>query len=178
MTGFPMHSLTKRPQHLPPPHAKKDKGLVIIAAYKLLQAMLFALIGVGAFHLLHQDIEDVLSTLAEHLHFSSESRTVDFILYKASLLSDPLLVRIGAAGFCYAAIGLAESIGLYLEKAWGEWLTLAMTASFLPLEMLEVFHKVTLVRVSLLVINLLVFLYLLKMVVERGRERSHRAEQA
>jgi uncharacterized membrane protein (DUF2068 family) len=173
MTGFPAHFLTKRP-HLKFPGHNKDKGLVLIAAYKLTLALLFALLGMGALHLLHQDIDDVLSALADHLHFNSESRFVDFILDKAELLNDPLLRRIGAAAFSYAAISLAEGIGLYLEKAWGEYLTLAITASFLPWEVVEIFHRLTMVRVSLLTINVLVFFYLLQ-VVKRGRQRRGRA---
>jgi len=80
-----------------------------------------------------------------------------------------MLRRISAFGFIYAALDLIEGTGLYLEKTWAEYLTLIITASFLPLEGYEVFHRVTLIRVSLLVINALVFFYLLKMVVERAK---------
>ena len=39
---------------------------------------------------------------------------------QSSLINDPLLRRIGALAFSYAGLSLAEGIGLYLEKAWGE----------------------------------------------------------
>jgi len=61
--------------------------------------------------------------------------------------------------------------GLYLEKAWGEYMTLIITGSFLPLEVYELMRRLTWVRSGLLVINLLVFLYLLKVVTERAGER-------
>ncbi|MGD0789577.1 MAG: DUF2127 domain-containing protein, partial [Terracidiphilus sp.] len=60
---------------------------------------------------------------------------------------------------------------LYLEKAWAEYLTLAITASFLPWEIFEVLRKVTWIRSGLLTVNALVVFYLLKMVLERGRYR-------
>jgi uncharacterized membrane protein (DUF2068 family) len=69
-------------------------------------------------------------------------------------------------------VGILEGIGLYLEKAWGEYLTLVITASFLPWEVIKVVHRVTWIRSGLLVANVLVFLYLLKLVVERGRRIS------
>jgi uncharacterized membrane protein (DUF2068 family) len=144
-----------------------NKLLILIAAYKLLQAMLFAAVGVGALRLLHKDIDDVLTEIATALRFNPESRFVNFILDKATLLSDPLLRRIGAVAFCYSGLSLAEGIGLYLEKAWGEILTLIITASFLPWEIFEVIQKLTWIRISLLVINFLVFLYLLKLVADR-----------
>lgn len=148
-----------------------NRWLLLIAIYKVVQALLFIAIGVGALHMLHRDIADDLATLADHLNFNPESRFVNFVLDKASLVNDPLLRRIGAAAFCYAGLGLAEGTGLYLEKAWGEYLTLAITASFLPWEAFEIFHRVTWFRFSLLAINLLVLLYLAKEVTLRVRSR-------
>lgn len=144
-----------------------NKWLLLIAGYKGLQALLFIAVGVGAFRLLHKDIDDVLTQVAYALRFNPESRIVNFLLEKATLVNDPVLRRIGAAAFCYAGLSLAEGIGLYLEKAWGEVLTLAITASFLPWEVFEIFRRLTWVRVSMLVINVLVFLYLLKIVADR-----------
>lgn len=164
----------KRQQH--------NKLLILIAAYKLLQALLFAAVGVGAIRLLHKDIGDVLSDLATAMRFNPESRFVNFILDKATLVNDPMLRRIGLVAFCYSAVSLAEGIGLYLEKTWGEVLTLLITASFLPWEIFEVFRKLTWLRVGLLVINLLVFLYLLKVVANHkdhpapGSEKQTPAE--
>ena len=150
---------------------RHDRGLLLIAAFKLAQALLFLAIGVGAHRLLHQDIADELTALADHLRFNPEVRIVHFVLDEASLLNDPLLRRIGLAAFCYAGLGLAEAIGLYLEKAWGEYLTLFITASFLPWEVLEIIRRLTWIRTSLLTINILVFVYLLKLVIETMRER-------
>ena len=151
-----------------------NTGLVLIAAYKFLLAMFFVAIGVGALRLLHKDIDDVVSRIASDLRFNPESRFVNFVLDKASLLDDPMLRRIGLAAFCYAALGILEGIGLYLEKAWGEYLTLIITASFLPFEVHELVRKLTWVRVGLLVVNILVLMYLLKMVVDAGRRKNRR----
>jgi uncharacterized membrane protein (DUF2068 family) len=154
------------------PQRRHDKGLVLIAAYKLLQALLFAALGVGAVKLVGKDAAEVLGRVADHLHFNSEWRLVDFILDKASLLSDPLLRRIELAAFAYAALGILEGTGLYLEKAWGEYLTLAITASFLPWEILEILRRVTWFRSGLLAANVLVLFYLLKLITERQRGKS------
>ena len=153
-----------------------DQWLVLIALFKFAQALLFIAIGVGARRLLHKDIGDELYALADHLRFDPESRFVNFILEKATLVHDEQLRRIGFVAFCYAGLGIAEGIGLYLEKMWGEFLTLAITASFLPWEIFEVYRRLTWPRISLLTINILVFLYLIKLITDRGRQtaRSHR----
>jgi uncharacterized membrane protein (DUF2068 family) len=163
MNGSPSQVLSKP--------RRRNRWLVLIAAFKLSQALLFIAMGVGALRLVGKDIGDLLIRLAEHLHFSSEPRLVDFILEKSPLVNDRLLKRIGAVVFIYAALDLIEGTGLYLEKAWAEYLTLAITASFLPWEIFEVLRKVTWIRSGLLAVNALVVFYLLKMVLERGRYR-------
>ena len=161
--------MTNSPSRLSQPHRRHNMGLILIAVFKLGQALLFASIGVGALKLLHKDIGDVLERVAYHMRFNPESRFVNFLLEKASLIDDRLLRRIGAVVFIYAGLDLVEGIGLYLEKAWAEYLTLLITASFLPWEVFEIFRRLTLVRFGLLTVNVLVFLYLLKMVIARGK---------
>ena len=153
-------------------HRHHNSWLILIAAFKLAQAALFVAIGVGALRLLHKDVGDELARLADHLRFNPESRLVNFVLHHASLLTDKLLVRIEAVVFIYAALDLVEGIGLYMEKAWAEYLTLVITGSFLPWELFEIFRRLTLIRVSLLTLNALVFIYLLKLIV-----LSHPAER-
>jgi len=159
MTESPARQDQKRQQH--------NKLLILIAAYKGLQALLFVGVGIGAFRLLHKDLDDLLSQVALALRFNPESHFINFLLDKAALVNDPMLRRIGAVAFSYAALSLAEGIGLYMEKAWGELLTLGITASFLPWEIFEIFRRLTWVRVGLLIINKMVFLYLLKLVASR-----------
>ncbi len=163
--------MTDSPSQSPSKLTHRNRWLILIAAFKLSQALLFIAIGVGALRLLHKDIGDLLLRLAEHLHFTSEPRFIDFILEKSSLVNDHMLRRIGAVVFIYAGLDLIEGIGLYLEKTWAEYLTLAITASFLPWEIFEVLRRVTWIRSGLLTVNALVVLYLLKMVIERGKER-------
>ena len=161
-------SETKIPIERPRHH---NRWLILIAAFKLAQALVFIAIGVGALRLLHKDLGDLLLKLANHLRFNPESRFVNFILDRAAIVNDRLLRRFSVGLFAYAALGLTEGIGLYLEKAWAEYMTLGITASFLPWEIFEVMRKVTLVRSGLLAVNIMVFFYLLKVVTERGKRQ-------
>lgn len=171
MTGSQTHIIEKPPNH--------RAGLILIAGYKFLCALLFMLVGMGAFHLLHKDIDDFAwHTLVEVLHRNPESRVINFLLEKAELLNDPMLRRIGFGAFCYAAVCIAEGVGLYLEKVWGELLTLMITASFLPFEIHELFRRVTSIRVGVLAINLVVLGYLMYLVVEKATRRAKQAHLA
>lgn len=150
----------------------RNEWLILIAAFKLAQALLFVAIGVGALRLVGQDVGDLLSQLADHLRFNPESKFVNFILDKAALVDDRMLRRIGTVVFIYAGLDLVEGIGLYLEKAWAEYLTLAITGSFLPWELFEVFRRLTVMRVGLLAINAAVFAYLVKLILQRQRTKE------
>ncbi len=160
------------PTQLDPPHRRHNTWLILIAAFKLAQALLFVAVGVGVLRLLHKDVGDEIQRLVDHLRFNPESRFVNFILEKANIIDDRMLRRIGAVVFIYAGLDLIEGTGLYLEKVWGEYLTLFITASFLPWEIFEVYRRFTAFRVGLLAVNALVFIYLLKLVISRGRQRS------
>jgi uncharacterized membrane protein (DUF2068 family) len=148
---------------------KHNRWLVLIALFKLAQALLFIAIGVGALRLVGKDLGDALYTLADRLRFNPESRLVNFVLEKAELVSDQMLRRLSAAFFLYAALGMTEGIGLYLEKMWAEFFTLALTVSFLPWEIYEVLRRHTWPRMTLLTINVLVLIYLTKVIYERKR---------
>ncbi len=169
MTGSPTIEIKPRTKH--------NKWIVLIASYKTLQAILFAVIGLGARHMLHKDVGDELAALADHLRFNPESRLVNITLDRASLLNDPILRRIGLLAFAYSAVSYVEGIGLYFEKAWAEYLTLIITVSFLPLEIIEIFKRQTWFRFSLLAVNLLVFVYLLQLLAIRARERAGKQEE-
>jgi uncharacterized membrane protein (DUF2068 family) len=149
-----------------------DRFLLLIAVYKFLYAALFFAIGFGIHRLLNKNISDQIEILARHLRFNPESHLVIFLLGKASLLNDPTLRRLSLVANCYAAVTLMEGIGLYFEKAWGEFLTLAITASFLPWELIEIIRRLTWIRVGLLTINIIVFVYLLRVVIARMRHRA------
>jgi uncharacterized membrane protein (DUF2068 family) len=146
---------------------RRNRWLELIAVYKLLQAALLVSVGVGALKLLHKDVADVLTNLVMALHRNPEGRLVSFLLDKAALVDDPMLRRISLFMFGYAALGLLEGLGLMLEKVWAEYLTAIITASFLPLEIFELMHRVTWVRIGFFVVNLAVLAYLVWHLIRR-----------
>jgi len=145
----------------------RNRWLELIAVYKLLQAALLISVAVGALRLLHKDLADVLSNVAHALHYNPEGRLVSFLIRKADLLNDHRLRQISAFLFGYAALGLLEGLGLMFEKVWAEYFTAIITASFLPLEIYELFHRITWVRIGLFAANLAVLAYLVSHLIRR-----------
>lgn len=137
-----------------------DSGLLLIGIFKLAKALLFFCIGIGAIHLLHKDLGDEAMRVATAMNFDPEGRVVGFILKKADLIDIHRLREIGFFTFAYSALALTEGVGLLMEKAWAEYLTLGLTISFLPWELFELIRKPSLFRVALLLINIGVLAYL------------------
>jgi uncharacterized membrane protein (DUF2068 family) len=90
---------------------------------------------------------------------------------QVDLIDHHRLREISMATFAYAALALTEGVGLMLEKAWAEYLTLGLTLSFLPWELYELARHTTWFRAGLLLINLIVLAYLLWL-LRRKREAS------
>ncbi len=139
---------------------RRNRWLELIAAYKLLQSLLLTAVGVGALRLVGQDLGDLLTNLAQEIKVNTEGRLVSFLLEQAAYVDDRMLRNFSIFVFCYAAVGLVEGVGLMLEKRWAEYLTAILTGSFLPLEIMELMHRVTVFRAGLFAVNLAVLGYL------------------
>jgi uncharacterized membrane protein (DUF2068 family) len=92
---------------------------------------------------------------------------MNFLLDKASLLTDQRLKQISLFLFGYATLGVIEGVGLMLEKVWAEYFTALITASFLPLEIFELAHRVTWFRITLFILNIAVLAYLVSHLIRR-----------
>ena len=151
---------------------RHDRGLIVIGGLKLLYGLFFILIGIGALKLLHKDLVYILSSWAVDLRFNPESRFVNLVLDKVALIDAHRLKEISIGVFCYAALDWIEGLGLIFEKVWAEYLTLILTASFLPWELFVMARHATWAKLILFIINLLVLIYLVFVVQKRLRHRE------
>ena len=69
-------------------------------------------------------------------------------------------ILLGVALILYAGLEGTEGVGLYLKKRWAEYLTVIATGLFIPYELYEVIHHVTLFKVGALLLNVAVVGYL------------------
>ena len=68
---------------------------------------------------------------------------------------------VGLVLAAYAVLEAVEAVGLWMQKRWAEYLTLIATAALLPLEIYELTRGVTVLKVTALVVNIAVIVYLL-----------------
>ena len=167
--GVPTVLTGSRASHYP------NRWLILIGAGKLLKAVCLVLLGIGALKLLHKDLVDVATRWVYALRFDPEGRFVNLLLDKLAEVTPHRLRQISIVIFCYAGMDVIEGTGLVLEKAWAEYLTLILTASFLPWEAFEIVRHITWPKIVLTVLNALVVLYLVYYLQGRARERRRLA---
>ncbi|PYP75805.1 MAG: hypothetical protein DMD35_20130 [Gemmatimonadetes bacterium] len=164
-------------------HDKHDlpglTGLEIIAGFKFVQAATLIIAGLGALGLMNTGISDLAQEWLERLALGNGQRfavaAATRVLPWFNAATPRHFATLGAGAFVYASVFLAEGIGLWQGKKWAEYLTICVTASLLPFEVVAVHRKLTLVRVAVLLVNSLVIAYLVWELRARNRlERERR----
>jgi uncharacterized membrane protein (DUF2068 family) len=138
-----------------------DGLLRLIAIFKFFKAGLLIALGIGLFKLLHKDVGDVLQHWCEAMRLDPGSHFVNLALEKAAHVSPEQVKKLGLASFLYAGLFLLEGTGLWLQKRWGEWLTVIITSSLVPVEIYEIYRHFSPVKVGVLVVNVAIVLYLI-----------------
>ena len=138
-----------------------DRLLRLIAVFKFFKAALLIALGIGLFKVLHKDLGDVLEHWCEALRLDPGSHFVNVALEKAMNASPQQIKKLGLGSFLYAGLFLAEGTGLWLRKRWGEWLTVIITSSLVPVEIYEIYRHFSYAKVGVLVLNVAIVIYLI-----------------
>jgi len=164
--------------------------LRLFALERWLRAVLLALLGVAVLRYrsseasLRQLFEQALPAakpLANVFNIDlSASPTVDRI--RSLLGANPkTLTWVAVALFTYGAIQVAEGVGLWSLKRWGEYLAVVATGIFLPLEVYELTDKITALRAVAFLVNLLLVVYLVvskRLFGVRGGAAAYHAQRS
>ena len=153
-------------------------GLTLIVIQKSVWALVLLAISAGlfAFHAQHttqpfqrffegelsEDPHDLVATIMIHL------------VPQLSLQTE-LLLAVGA--IVYAALEIIEAWGLWRLILWVELLTVFETSVFLPYEVWDMFHQLSVLKVVSFIINVLIVWYLFTRYLRRRAEHlAHEIE--
>ena len=140
----------------------ESRGLLLrtIAMFKFIKAALLIASGVGALRLATKDSFAYATYLVGRYHLNPGNHFVAQVLTRTTHVTSRRLHQIGIVAFVYAALFLAEGVGLWSLQRWGEWITVLITGSLLPFEIYELWHRLTLPRAAMLLLNAAVVCYL------------------
>lgn len=145
---------------------KRPPGLIAIVLYKLLIGGLLSVTSVAL--LLTLKNHEGLQEFAASYQLESKHRLIAWGLDKILNLSPRKLEFSGIAAAVYAAVTFIEAIGLWQRKVWAEILVIVLVGTSIPLEIYELIHGITVVKVIAFAVNIFVLVYLIKMLRDRA----------
>ena len=141
---------------------KKHRGLMAIAALKLVEAAGLLALGFGLLHFLNRDLAKDIAHWIDLLRGDPHSRYLIWLLEKVSKVDEHRLRELSVGTFSYSGIFLCEGLGLAYGKRWAEWLTIGTTALPMPLEVYEIFKHFTWAKGVVFLVNAVVVGYLVR----------------
>jgi len=139
----------------------RDRFLRLIAAFKFAKAAFLLAVGFGALELLNPAAAEPVRHWAVALAWRFRPRAGPALAEALEQLPHRRIEVFGLLLFAWAALFMVEGVGLWRQKRWAENLTIAATASFLPVELYELARQLTWPRALALTFNLLVLGYLI-----------------
>jgi hypothetical protein len=151
---------------------RRGRFVVLIGVLKLAKASLLLTVGVAGLLAGPERLSGVAERSAAWLGALPGRETIHDVALKLWSLDGGAARKLALAALAYAAVFVVEGIGLLLRKAWAEWMTVVVTASFIPIEIYELVVHFGAGKVVTLVLNVVIVCYLLAV---RLGERQGRA---
>jgi uncharacterized membrane protein (DUF2068 family) len=149
-------------------------GFKVIGTLKLISGAFALAAGIGILHYIDHGQGQGLERFVTHLGLDPRNHIIHTVISGVTGIDRGHLHAIEAGTFFYALLHLIEGIGLILEHNWAGYLVIVATSSLVPFEVYEIFKKLSLPRVALLVVNLAIVLYLIATLRAEHRYRGHR----
>lgn len=120
---------------------REDATIRYIASFKLAKAVLFLAAALGLFRLVHKDTQVEVRKVLHAIRIDGDGAFAKQVLLKANLIDDPKKKISGAILTFCGLLFTVEGVGLFFRKTWAEYLTVILTASAIPFELYELFHR-------------------------------------
>jgi uncharacterized membrane protein (DUF2068 family) len=156
---------------------RKFDGLRLIALLKFGKGLLLIATSYGVHQMLNAALVERLYTWSAAL---SDDRFERKLLMRALTWVEGLGAKkiqiFLAVTIAYTAVVLTEGIGLWLRRAWAEWLTVLATGSLIPFELWELITRPPERRLAIgltLALNLLIVWYLARLLRATLAQQRH-----
>ena len=142
--------------------AKQDWFLKVIIGWLGIKGLLLLLLSAGLLSLINKDLDLLSQQLADILNLDVDNYYINLLLSKVGMAKTTLLIEISIGLVLYGILCLIQAYGLHKRKRWAEYLTVVAISLFIPFEVYEVVHRLSVLRVAVLVLNTVIVYYLIK----------------
>ena len=153
---------------------RRNRVIGVIAVFKLIKAALLLTLGIAGLAAVPTELAHGVRHLANWPGVSPGHHALAHFLGKLGAFDGQMARKLAVASLCYAAPFLVEGIGLLCRRRWAEWLTVAVTASFIPIEVYEGVEHFGAAKIVALVLNVPILGYLLRRRVTESRSLNGR----
>ncbi len=148
-------------------------GFRLIGVLKILSGLVALILGIGFAQFIGHDPGPRLERMSAHLGLDPQNHLIHRLISAITGIDRSRLRAIQAGTFFYAILHLVEGVGLFLERDWAGYLVVVATSSLIPFEVYEIFLKQSLPRITLLILNVGIVIYL---AVELRKHHAARAK--
>jgi uncharacterized membrane protein (DUF2068 family) len=163
-----LHPHVHDPQHI--------KGVRTVATVELAKGVIVLLAGVGLLTMRHKNIWGVAESLLEFLHANPYHHYVGVFIDLVARISDVRLWKIALVASIYVIVRFIEAYGLWYALPWAEWMAAITGGIYVPFEVDDFIKRPDWFRLSVIVVNLLIVLYMLYLRFE-AEEKRRRARK-
>lgn len=148
-------------------HARSDRLLPWIAAERAIRGLLLVGVGIALLVERNANLSSLATRLARRIELDPNHGIVHHVIIRIGALDRNQVALIGAGALAYGLLEVTEGVGLWFRQRWAEWLTVIATSLLVPLEVWELVHRPSMLKAAGLVVNILIVLYLLRVVRRR-----------
>ncbi|HEY4706787.1 MAG TPA: DUF2127 domain-containing protein [Thermodesulfobacteriota bacterium] len=141
---------------------KSDRFLKLIIGFKAGIGIFEIALSISLFKHFGKTVEETFTALAVSMNLDTDHKFIGSLIGKAGVLDNGVFIGLTAVVFVFGIMNTIEAVGLHFRQRWAEWLTVIATGLLIPFELYEVIEKVTVLRVTILVINIAIVYYLAK----------------
>jgi uncharacterized membrane protein (DUF2068 family) len=135
-------------------------GVRAVAVFEAAKGGIVVIAGLGMLALIHRDVQGIAEEIVRYLHINPARHFPRIFLDAAATATDARLWALALAAMLYASVRFAEAYGLWRQRVWAEWFAILTGSIYLPIELYELTVSVTLVKVTVFVVNLFIVAWL------------------
>jgi uncharacterized membrane protein (DUF2068 family) len=150
---------------------QRERGVVLIIAYKLVKGSLWLVFAATILVMTHMGLGDKLVGFADHLRLHAHPWSLRLANLVVQASSRRALMTITVALLADGTLTLIEGWALLHGHWWGPWLVIAATGSLLPLEVYSLVRHPHAVRAIVLLVNVAIVAYLVRTALRERRVR-------
>ena len=148
------------------------KGLRAVALFEAFKGVIVLSLGFGLLSFLGRDAEDLAERLVNRLHLDPAHHYPAIFIQAMAGVTDARLWLFAGLAALYSTVRFVEAYGLWHARRWAEWFAALSGAIYIPVEVYELAHRASWLKLGALVINLVVVGYMVWLLTEARRKHT------